>query len=301
MYITDIDLLQKYVDVTNDFRVTRLSGSEKISLKYLKSYFKEDLLMDIFSFSSDPDPDKVEMYETLMSAFCPLTLFYFTDQGEVSFSELGIIRTENDNTKTAYSGQIIRLKNTLNDMAMSSIDDLIGLLEETSDNSLKPKWEASPTFLNRKDLYIKKAVDFNVIEPIYRPQVTFIRLIPRMKEVQQVDFPTYFTPEILQEFADTSSSDQNVKDAFELAKKALVAKTLADAIQYNIITLTPDGLTAKSIRSNENSTEAFERAKLEDASSYYSRLIRSFNNYISLAKQKVTTNNESYIPKRFFA
>lgn len=305
--ITTNALLAKYVNVVSNFETDRLLPFESISkLEFLDRYLSPGLILQILAQETEAiGTYKNEVYQRFMLAHCSFTVRKFLNQGEVNISELGVTRTENENTKTAYANQVKQLKNDLEDNSFLAIGDLILLLENDTDSFFTANWQASVGFANRSSLIIKSALDFNSIETIYRPQTTFIMMIPQMQIIQLLVLPSYFNTAIVNEWIANDPAMDSVKSsALNLVKYAIVNLTVAESMLKNIVKITPNGIASFSDTQDTNS-DVSAAATSQDASTPYQMRKKEAARFLSQAKQLLIDggfiNQETFTHKRFTA
>lgn len=240
--ITSSALLQKYSSVTNNFTYTKLIPFESISFtKYFDLWFSMELLEEIFGYSSEEEGTiKRKAYEALMSAHVAFSMLEYSKEGEIIISDLGFVRTENDNTKTAYAQQMKMYRDSQEDSGFMFVGKVIEILE--SDLETFPLWAESPAYANRTKLLIKSAKEFNAIQRLYRMHTTFVDLIPNLLVVQDLNLSVYIGESLFQEIIENEDLEPEKVIARGYLITALVNFTMALSLKNGLVKLTPTGV-----------------------------------------------------------
>jgi hypothetical protein len=303
--ITTLEVLKKYARASNDFTVDELVPFETIAkIAYLNAFFQKELQEEIFSFiSEEEESEKERMYQSLMAALVNFTMYEYSLQGEVIVSDNGIMRSESESAKTAYSGQIKKYQGSLIDVAYLNIGTLIDLLEKTEDAALIELWEASPAYSGRADLLVKSAVQFHSVQRLYRHQTTFIELIPTIRIVQQLFFVPGIGETLLAELiANASDMDANKKIARTHLITALVNITMAEAMKIGMVKLSTAGAITIG-QDKDTSFQLEEKGMPDHVSITHNQYMDIGLRFVDQAKKQLASSGfiemPTTAPKRF--
>lgn len=243
MQITSTTQLQKYSNVVNDFTFTRVHPFEAISVtKYLNKYFNDSLLDLIFGFGSEAAGSvKLKAYEALMQAHVSFTMLEYSNEGELTISDLGYIRAENENGKTAYAQQMKKYVEAQEENGYLFIGKLIELI--LSEPASFTNYAQSPIFANINKLFIKSAVEFNNIQRLYRMYTTFHELSPVIFDVQDLQIEPSIGATLFTELLTNATgmhADKVIARGYIIT--AIVNLTMAAAMKKNLVKLTPNGV-----------------------------------------------------------
>jgi len=244
MIITSTSQIQKYVNVANSFTASRLNAHENTALaNFINRYFSTDFCESILaSTETDPSIEKAKSY--VEGAVISFAMYQWTQTGELTIGDLGMLRTENEQTKAAYSGQVKKAESAYIESGQIYISELIRVIESAPANF--PNYENEQAFIFRAQLIIKNTLDFNSRQFMARPYLLF----PLLANPQQSAIDFYLRPiltnEITDQFINGIPEDDANKVAKEIAlnftKNALVNFSVANAFKNSLVKLTPNGL-----------------------------------------------------------
>lgn len=304
IYIDTLEKLQKYSTVTNNFLVEKLVPFEPISItKYMDQWFSSELLDQIFGFETEEEgTPELKSYSALMAAHASFTMLEYSKEGEIIISDLGFVRTENENTKTAYAQQMKLYRDTQEDSGYMFIGKLIEILDANSETF--PLWVDCPGYENRTKILIKSAKEFNGIQRLYRMHTTFIELIPNIIETQDLSLSAYIGDNLLQEMIENQDLEAEKVIARGFLITALVNLTMALSLKKGLVKLTPTGV----IVIGHNSSTAYQNESVgipEHTSTTYSTFLSTGNRYLEKARQYLISEGiiveESTDDKIYFA
>ena len=241
--ITTLAQVQKYVNVANNFTASRLNSHENTAFaNFINRYFTTDFCEAILE-STSTEQAIVKAKSFIEGAVVYFAMYQWTQTGEVTIGDLGILRTENENSKAAYSGQVKKAEASYIESGEIYISELIRTIERTP--SEFDDYALQPAFLLRDSLIIKTTTEFNQLQHLVRPYLLFPVLA--QQQVEAIDFTlrAALTDEIVDEFIGTIPDDGEKAAkviALKFTKNALVNFTVANAFKKNLVKLTPQGL-----------------------------------------------------------
>ena len=245
--ITSTAQIQKYQNVANSFTASRLQPHETPSFaNFINKYFSKEFCDGILASSSEAD-SIIKAKDCIEGAVISFAMFQWTQTGEIQVGDLGILRTENENSKAAYSGQVKKAEASYVESGEIYISELIRTIE--SDPETFANFELEQAFILRDSLIIKTTQDFNIRQHMARPYLLFPLLASIQEEAIDFNLRAVLTDSIVDEFIGTIPDDEN-KAAKEIAlkytKNALVNFTVANSFKKSLVKLTPQGLVEYS-------------------------------------------------------
>ena len=136
--------------------------------------------------SGDEDAAKVkELIRLIQIAELNLAYYVGFDVIGVKISDAGFQRVESEKIKGLYKYQEINLRTYFAETGFNGIDDILQYLEGNIEHF--PEWEECPANIMRQKMVIKDADSFNLICDINRSRLTFLRLIPFMSQVVDME------------------------------------------------------------------------------------------------------------------
>jgi hypothetical protein len=304
MKIDSLLTLQKFTNVSNEFSYETLTSYETASFtKYLEQWFNADLLEQVFGYEAElPATEEYKAYEALMFAHVAFTMLEYSQQGEVIVSDLGFVRTENENTKSAYAQQMKMYRTSQEDNGFMYVNKLIDILDTYGGTF--PEWANSPGYADRSSLLIKTAKKFNSIQRLYRMNTTFIEIIPSIKEGQDLHLHPLFGKTLIETLVANSGLSANEQLLRGYLITALVNISMAISMEKGIVKLTPLG--AMVIGHDADTSSQIETPAMpEQVAIPYKAFMKTGKRYLDIAyKHAVDTSiitAETYTAKRFWA
>lgn len=303
MKITSLATLQKFTNVSKSFSYEKVNSYEQASItKYLERWFSTDILDQVFGFHSElPDSIEFKAYQSLMYAHVAFTMFEYSHHGEVVISDLGITRSENEQTKTAYANQVKMYRDSQEDNGYTYVNNLINIFD--SYIITFPEWQLSPGYAERTTLLIKTAKEFNGIQRLYRMNTTFIEIIPSIKEGQDLHLNPYFGKTLIDSLIANATLTANQQIVRGYLITALVNLSMGISMKKGLVKLTPTGVMV--IGHDSNTANQLESPAMpENTTISHGSYMETGKRYIDLAYKHAVESEiitpESYTPKRFW-
>jgi len=283
MILTDISIVTKYANVSNELSIERLQPHELIFKTKLKqAYFSAELLQTIESFEISTDAQEKELYESYCSLIVSGALISYAPQGELVISDKGMNRAEDEFTKSAYSGQISRLLSSLEEICAIQIGNIISICEASS----VAGWSTSPAKQALEGLFFKKSSDFSKIYTLKKPQTSFLKLIPVIRRVQEE-----FITEVVG-LANYTNWLTNTppNDVLSMIQRLIVYKCICICLAESLISISADGIELIEGSSDNEVAKASSpnETKLSYAISNFERLVK---NSVGSLKKRLTELN----------
>lgn len=289
--ITTLAHVQKYVNVANNFTATRLNAHETTAFaNFINRYFSTDFCEAILE-STSTDPAVVKAKDFIEGAVISFAMFQWSQTGEIQVSDLGILRTENENAKAAYSGQVKKADNSYIEKGEIFISELIRIIESATGEF--SGYESEPAFVLRNSLIIKTTKEFNILQHMARPYLLFPLLAPMQEEAIDFNLRAILTDEIVDEFIGTIPDDGE-KAAKEIAlkftKNALVNFTVANAFKKSLVKLTPQGLI-ENTADKDTDQQIYVPGNADKIHQQIMNYESMGNSYLSKAQHHLIINN----------
>ncbi|AWW32443.1 hypothetical protein DN752_21110 [Echinicola strongylocentroti] len=262
--ITDISEVQKYIRVSNALQYPTLEPSlNEVEMQELTFYLSEGLLAEIIAEKNagtyTPRIEKIAEY--VIAAEASLAVYKGAPEIEVMISDNGINRSETQDEKTAYGGQIKRLRNLAANRAYMALDTVLRTLEAYEQDY--PEWQNAGYYALKGGMFIRSVNDFEKSgENIKGSALTFQALVPIMKDIQEqrimAAMPMAMYEEILTQLDTGTLTTDNkyllakylkpaiAKLTIQEALTALAVDVDAQGIQINQLELAGDSRTQKS-------------------------------------------------------
>lgn len=245
--ITSTSVIQNYVKVANTFSVHSVNAYEEVAFSnHIEKYFDQFFIDNILSLDVDSgESDIMEIAQKIcMGMLVNFAMLEWSNNGEVQISDLGILRTENSESRTAYSNQIKKLAESLLTNGNAYIARLIKLIETNSDEF--EDFENQPCFINRNLLVIKTALNFHQYQRLQNPHLLFPVLIGSQKKAIDFELTANFPSSLINEFINGVSNEDPKKAeklaALEFVKRGLSLLTIYYGMKENLVYVSANGV-----------------------------------------------------------
>ena len=282
MYINTIEKFKEYVSVNNDLKYDSIGPYENQAItKYFINWMSQALITLIDTFEASPAGSiQRQGYDYFLGSLCKFTLLEYIPIAEVQIGDGGITRKENDNVKTAYANQIKKLNQNLENNAYLELDRLIDLMN--ANPAIFTEWATSPGALLNSKCLIKSSIEFVNEERLYRPNITFIQMIPNMKHQQNFYLVSAIDAALLTELIDNDGLSPEKAQVRAYLVSALVQFTLSRGIKTGLVKLTREGV--RIFEDDEESSKIIETAPdLVGAGATYNEFLDTGHRYINQA------------------
>jgi hypothetical protein len=289
--ISTIAQLQDLVSVSAQLTYKKISPFNEITKnKYFKNYFSDALIAELLSYSTATGIKK-DAYNLYMISFAHLLIKEAMPSIEVVVTDGGITRNENQQSKTAYSGQIKNLQNSMEEIGFMNFELLVDLMNENSSDFTN--WEDSPGYASTSHLLIQTSNDFNRYFKLFRPSVTFKGLLASLETVQTIKIEKEITTSNLNIIKDADTDLK--KHVLRYVKGALAHFTIADELENASIQVGSDGI--RIISHDYNTSRTIESA-LDPVAAYQALTSAKSkaNKYLEEAKTKIRDNQTVFTP-----
>lgn len=306
MIINSIDVFREYLDIENNLSLDRLNPAQNITRpKWINPWFSDSLVTQLVAFESEAAGSSKRMgYDYFMTAYTNFCMVEYIPSGELRIGDAGILRTETDTAKTAYSGQIDRLMTQHENNGWMAMEALINLMYDLP--AIFTEWANSPGYANSDLLMIKKPSDFNQIVRLHRSFATFNYLIPTMEDVQEFYLNSWIDSTLLTELLMEPNPSPQLKQLRGYLNRAIANLTVAKALKDNLVSISSDGVHIIERNSDESTIQAKE-ADSDKLSTAIKHRTNTGELYINRAKKYMISNEstfgtqpEPYVKKSFW-
>jgi hypothetical protein len=226
----------------------------------------------------------IPMLQKALAYFAVLKALPFI---EVNIGDEGITRTENEQYKSAYRGQVARIERQLKTDAYNQLERLLNYLE--SEKVLYPQWTDAPGYVEHSNYFFRSSQSFSYYYPLKNGRLTYNHLLNSMRYVTEfkikaetgVDqFNDFFTKKF-----NTGLTPFEV-EAFGFLRNAIAHLTVAQALIDGWVTYSDQGVhfteQAEGIRNEHNADPEMVQAKIRDieqrGETYLAKLVAYMNN-----------------------
>lgn len=289
MIITSLSQVQSYVNVTASFSVSKLNAHEATAFaNFINKYFSTKFCETILE-ATETTPEITSAKFNIIGAVVCFSMLEWSKTGELIIGDLGILRTENENSKAAYSGQIKKLEASYREKGEIYISELIRVITGTPASFTG--YDLQYAFLNQSELIIKSAIEFHQISRMARPYLLF----PTLSPCQIIAIDQYLvmslTQAIVFEFINGIPDDEakaTKESALRLTKFALANFTIATAFGQSLVLLTPNGLV-ESTSTKDTDQENYIPGNADKIHKQISNYISTGNLYLGKAENLLIT------------
>lgn len=307
MRIQSLEQVQAFVNVDNTFSHEVLGAHELIALSdFINNYFSTPFIDSILNSTSEEtvmDEAQTAVYGALIS----FSVYKWSFQGEVKVGDLGILRTENQEAKTAYSGQVKNFRDSLMENGNIYIAALIQLIEKNQE--LFTDFDKELAFINRSQLIIKSTLDFNQRIAMVQPYLLFPKLTDCQLYAVEFEIRKILTDAITDNFIEGIADDDENKaikeKALSYTKNAIAAFTIKEAFKRNLVRQTTAGIVLLS-SDKDTDQQIYSAADTDRIHKQIGNFETIANTWISRAEAYLIENNilaapEVATPKTFIA
>lgn len=247
--IQNVAILRTYISLSSQLTDLRIKPFNEPVRLYMLRFFNQALIDAILSHATSTDAVLKRSYDLYMLSFSNFLMELASPHLEVNVTDGGITRTESQNGKTAFAGQIKNLVLGYRSTGFTALENLILHLNENQ--SEFDDWEDSPAYGETSQLLFKKSVEFNRVVQLANPVITFRQLLESIESVQDMKI----IPAIGQANFDLllgldDSASYAKKKILKYAQRATANYVLISELKKGNILVGPDGARVKSFDYN---------------------------------------------------
>lgn len=251
--IKDIEEIKKYVRVSSSLNLTELEPAlEETETDIIEYYLGSDLMAEVVAwyestFTATPlvAPRIEAIFRYIQRADACLSLVNAADELEVNISDNGILRQETTNEKTAFAGQIARLKTKQAERGWSAIDKMLQTLEDYEQDY--PEWAGSSYYQEKDLLIFRNAKEFSSFESIKNSCLTFRAFFTYMRDIQEQRIKKALPAELYKALQTEPVSTDNMQLLNLYIKPALAKYCVFQALQELPVLVDHEGVTVNQV------------------------------------------------------
>lgn len=300
MFLESIEDIQQTVRVSNtlnnyDFIVNK---KQTVLFKYIYGYLTTEFLEQVEEYQYDDTPYKKTLFELLNKAIIKCAVYESIAELEVTISDVGLTRQESNTDKTAYSGQVARLENSLLEEAYTLLDAFFSICYEQS----VAGFDTCPIALANETFIFKSAAEFSKRVRLHRQYITYYQLQPNLLFVHENHLFGRF-PQAVIDLILTGTDVQHAR-AKSYLLNGITYLTLHDAMMKGLVQLTSEGVKfvgSENADSNSNALQSSDN-QLSAQLKYYqstgkqqlemvSFIIKTYPTIFGLVETEQTTQN----------
>jgi len=257
MIFENIIQFKKYASASISIDINSLEPYEdSVMSNYLLKWFSRPLIDSILALSASPEASiQAIAYKHFMRSLANFMIFEYTERGEVTISDLGIQRSENEQSKTAYANQVKKLAASSLEIGFSESGLLMDLMDINQPTF--SEWANSQAYVLRSGLLVRSGSEMNSFRSITRPNHLFLELVSIFREIQDFEISEYITQDLLDEFITGGVTDTDKKLAIRYIKQALCTMVVAKAMTSRIVEIR--GGSVCLIEETENTGNRIEK------------------------------------------
>lgn len=285
--INDISDLKRHIIVSATFDFAKvLPFAKRVERKMILDLIGQDQYdaVVIHAFVPENSTSINQVKELLQEAVANYALFLAMPTINVLITNSGTKTSENKEASNADWKDKRDLSRSLLKTYNEALDDAFQIMEENVTNF--PDWRASKYYTVFKDLIVSQTTLFNDHFSINKNRQTFFALKPYMREVEDQYLKAMLGACTL-DFLKTKSANAIVLDAQEIARKAIVAFTVAKAAITGTFTFTDSSFT---IASDQMPWEKQSELSKEDRNDLKASRQQAGEEYLKALKKIVVAN-----------
>lgn len=267
MIITSKSIIDQYVQSANTLSYSVVAKYEESAFsKYAERFFSYDFCNEIYNTNSEVDEEILTKAKRFIAGLVVnFSVLEWSQGGEVTLSDLGILRTENGESKAAYSNQIKKLENSLESNGNVYLGKLIELIENNAEVFQAFDYENQGAFVERSELIIKSAKEFNSTIRLQNAYLLFPSLLSAQKTAIDFNLFSQIPEDVLNGFINGFEDSNENAEILAKAKKEIVRSiayfTIQQALMDRLVSVGPAGVYQLS----ESGSSDYDRSKQADS------------------------------------
>lgn len=229
-------------------------------------------------------PTAIPMLQKALAYFSVLKALPFI---EVNIGDEGITRSETENYKSAYRGQVARIERQLKADAYNQLERLLNYLE--SKKATYPLWTDAPGYVEHSNYFFRSSQAFSYYYPLKNGRLTYNRLLNSMRYVTEFKIKAetgvdQFDDLFNKKFATGLTSFE--VQAFSHLRNAIAHLTVAQGLVDGWVTYSEQGIhfsePAEGVAKETIADSEVVMAKIRDiearGETYLAKLVAYMNN-----------------------
>lgn len=219
-----LDSIGPYIDVAEQKHLRVWLGDE----------FWEELLTEYAKAS--PSSEMTKLFPLLQKPLAYLGVYEHSFIGGVQISDMGLIRMENDNSKTAYKYQINDLRSSMINNGFEAIEVLLKFLYANKGDY--PTWRDSSAFARSRSLFLNYASEFRASYAKYVSRYTYESLRSLIEDIEEFALRPLLGDELYDGMKERILEDSlatEEKKLLPLLHKAIAHFAIEEGIKQNLV------------------------------------------------------------------
>jgi hypothetical protein len=231
--IKTIEEIQQYASVSNGLQMQTIAPAlNETETDVLEFYLGKDLFAEMvaqYEAGTGMTPRIAAIFPAAQRALACLGIYNASEELEVIIGENGITRMESDHEKTAFGGQVSRVKTRLGNRGWAAIDQLLQTLEDYELDY--PEWSSSAYYAEKSRLLFSSALDFHRFESIKRSPLTFRAMFTYLRDLQELSIAKALPAAMYQALFESPEDPENMQLLNLYIKPALAKFCMYQALQ----------------------------------------------------------------------
>lgn len=277
---SDLDVVSPFLAHAESAYVARLIGDAQFAA-----------LVAYNNATDDRVDEKTEAVTRCQKVIANLGYYFAVPVLAVSIGSTGIQVFSNTDTKQAFQWQVGDLKNALQELGFTGIEEMLTYLEAYPD--IFTQYRDSDQLAALKANLITTAADFNDYFEINSSRFVFQSICYIMKRVEQLSIGKLIGTTLLDALKAADASEKKKELADRYLKPGIALLTVAKAIVERVVTL-KDGLVTYNFKGrtdNMNESQAVSNQQIE---SMAEQLVADGNTFIQDGLQFIYNNPEEF-------
>lgn len=192
----------------------------------------------------------------LQKATANFAIHYYVAFGSVQISEQGIMVKKDNTNLPASDKKVYQLRMQSRADGYKALESAINYLEDNRADFAQ--YISSTAHQNNRALYTNTTAEFSAGYELHDNAEVFYRLRGTIKTVEENEIDTLLgstlSTALRQAILDNSTTSAHIKLIAKIAKASAML-TIAEAIPYRLINITPDGLVTATLKGNNENVE----------------------------------------------
>lgn len=299
--IKTTDDLKKYISVNVSTNINTLAPyMEQAAIKFIMPCIGAGAYADFLTKHNTngaitPGSIFEEGLFKLQRAMAHFAYYLYIPVGQLQISDSGIHISVNENKKTAFEHQIVKLEESFINAGYDAIEDLLDFMEDNT--AIFNVWAATSAYTEFKDVIITNAKTFSVWYNIGNSRRMFTALRNFMRITETTDLiPVTCTDlynAIKQEIADGEISEANVP-LMNFIYPAIAYLTMFKAITFLSVQITDSGIITLSSTNASSTVTKKENASDTRIDAIAKQCYSIGSDYLMRLRQYLQDNADSY-------
>lgn len=304
MLFKTIEEIRELLPVSKNVELLKIKPALQLAEdNFIRSVLGKNMFEELEEFYNDlPQGPLTEVQESMLkllqltqTAIIHLAYYSGFDFLNAHVDNSGFQRTESNTTKSLFKYQEDNLKEYFKNAGFNGLDSLLEYLEDNKQHF--SEFTQSETYKKLKGNFISDTRTFNELYFIGDSRLTFMRLLPYMRIIEDLTIKTIIGPENYELI-----KSEMIKDAPETRVKAILPEiqkpiaflAVAMLMEDSGADLTDKGLFFEGTMSNQNNNQIKQPADKDRITSLVRRARSLGESYIVLLKNYLIENGTAW-------